>query len=449
MRVVVSHTNADLDALACLVAATRLYEGAVAVGGSSLSPPVHRFLALHKDRFPLLGPEEVDPTEVEEVIVVDVRDSRRLTDAREYFEHASRVVAWDHHPATQWDVEIDEEHVEPVGACITLLLERLREEGHQIPPEEATLFLLGLYADTGRLSYTATRQRDVEAAAFLIGRGAQLKIVNRYLRHELSAEQSGLLVELLANVEEISIDQVEVAVSTASMHKTVRGASTIVQQVMELGGHDAIFGVLHFRKNKRVQIIGRSRVSYVDVGQILGEFGGGGHRGAGAASLKKTDPESVVARLDELLRGTPLRPTRVADIMTPQVRYLCHDTSLGDAKQQLTSWGITGAPVMRDGELSGILSIRDVTRAERGDNLQLPVSSHMSHEVLCVDSQEPIEDALEMMTGRDVGRMPVTRDGEVVGIVTRTDLLRLLYMKVRDDSDLDTESDGRLSEIKK
>lgn len=436
MKIIVTHSNADLDALACMVAAMRLYDGAFAVGGASLSPAVHRFLALHKDHYPLVAPDDVAAEDVEEVIVVDVRDRRRLRDVEHILARNPPIIAWDHHPSSDWDVDAYEEHVEPVGACVTLLVEQLIERGITITPDEATLYLLGLYSDTGRLSYTNTRSRDLRIAARLIEMGARLKIVNRYLRHTLSDEQSSLLVDLLAAVREISIDSVEIAITSAQMHKTISGASTVVQQVMELGGHDAIFGVLRFDKNDRVQIIGRSRVSYVDIGELMKEFGGGGHRGAGASSVKGVEVEEVVDRLEILLRRAPLHPTRVREIMSSPVMYLEHDVSLGDAGALLGQWGFSGAPVLRDGRFSGVLSKRDVERAKRADALDLPVSSHMAHQVTCVQHDEPIEDALELMTVADVGRMPVMDDGEMVGIVTRTDLIRLLYMKTRDDSDL-------------
>jgi tRNA nucleotidyltransferase (CCA-adding enzyme) len=110
--------------------------------------------------------------------------------------------------------------------------------------------------------------------------------------------------------------------------------------------------------------------------------------------------------------------------------------TLGEAGELFERQSISGAPVERDGEISGIVSRRDVRRAARSNNLDLPVASHMSHELVSVDQQEPVEDVLALMTRHDVGRLPVTRDGEVVGLVTRTDIIRALYMKAWDDVDL-------------
>lgn len=436
-RIVISHHNADLDALASMVAATHLFEDTVAVGGSLVSPPVKRFLALHKDHFPIVSFKNVDPEAVEEVIVVDVRDRRRLKEFKDLLGAASRVVTWDHHPDGEHDIEADENIVEPVGACVTLLVQRLLEKGHEIEPAEATLYLLGIYSDTGRLSFSTTRPIDVEMAAELLKRGASLKVVNRYLRRQYTKEQSELLVSLMSSSHEISVDSVEVAFCTAEAPKFVRGASSVVQQVLELGGHDAVFGVLHFEKNDRVQIIARSRVSYLDVGNVMAKFGGGGHRGAAAATVKDRALDDVVDELKQILRDVPMLPTRVEAMMSTPVHTVDHDEDMSAVLAKFDEWGITGAPVMRDGNLVGVISRRDLERAENADKLELPAGSHMTHEVRTIDYREPVEDTLEMMTAEDIGRLPVTRDGKIVGIITRTDLLRELYMKTRDDSDLE------------
>ena len=439
MKVVIPHHNADLDALACVVAATRLYSGCVGVMPSLVSPPVHRYLALHKDHYPLISVNDFDPAEVAEVVVVDVRDRRRLKDFEAIFEKAERVVVYDHHPSSEHDLDADELTVEPLGACVTLLIERLRAAGETISAEEATLFMLGIYADTGRLSFSRTTPRDVEAAAYLLSCGAHLKVVNRYLRRQYDDDQQELLVALMASAEETSVEGVEVAFAEATTASFVRGASSAVEQVLEFGGHDALFGIVRFEKNDRVQVIGRSRVSYVDVGAILSQLGGGGHPGAAAATFKKATIPEVREKLMALLREHPMHPVRVADIMSSPVHFLQHDTTLRETADCFREWVVTGAPVLRDGELCGVISRRDVLKAQKADKLDLPVSSHMTHQVTCVAHDEPIEDTLELMTAEDIGRMPVTKDGEIAGIVTRTDLIRRLYMKQRDDSDLEFE----------
>jgi tRNA nucleotidyltransferase (CCA-adding enzyme) len=76
-----------------------------------------------------------------------------------------------------------------VGACTTLIRRRAARAQRRIKPIHATLLLLGIYEDTGSLTYTGTTPRDVRAAAFLLDQGASLQILSRYLNPPLSDEQ--------------------------------------------------------------------------------------------------------------------------------------------------------------------------------------------------------------------------------------------------------------------
>ncbi|WP_168211023.1 CBS domain-containing protein [Persicimonas caeni] len=427
MRAIITHANADLDALACLVLARRLYGDAICLRNHTVSMPVRRFLALHKDELDLKRVSDIDISTIEEVIVVDVRDGRRLDEYSELLESASRVVVWDHHPATEHDIDAGETHIEPVGACATLLCERLREEGIELNEAEATVALLGIYADTGSLSFDATSPRDVEAAAHLLRAGGKLSVVNRYMQQRFTPEQQELLVSMMPNTEEYTVKAVDIAIAKGEARRYVRSAAEVVDDIMRLGGHDAIFGVIGFDKGKRVQVVGRSRVPYVNVGQILSQMGGGGHAGAAAATFKKQTIDEVVASLKELLETSELQPTRVSDLMSSPVETIARDISLAEALELLERWHVTGAPVLRDGELEGIISRRDIDRAAEGDKLDLPVASHMSHNPVVIAPDEPIEDALEQMTQQDIGRMPVCDGQRMVGIISRSDILRRLY----------------------
>lgn len=443
MRIIITHANADLDALASLVCARQLYGDAVCVQSRNVSRPVRRYLGLHKDAANLLRAEDIDPDQVTEIVVVDVRDARRLEEFEAFFTPEKRVVVYDHHPAGAHDIEADEVHVEPVGACATLLCERLRDAGKALTPWEATLALLGIYADTGSLSYDGTTARDLDAAAWLLRQSASLAVVHRYMQQRFSPEQVQLLTQMMHDCEEISHVGVEIAVRIGRAPDVVRSAADVVEDLMRLGGQDAIFGVIGFERGQRVQVVGRSRVPYIDVGEILGAMGGGGHPGAAAASFKGRSVEDVVAELKAVVLAADFAPVRVADLMSSPVQVIGRDVSLADARALLARWNFSGAPVRAldgaDGAASdrpvdcrlveGIISRRDIERAEAAGKLDLPVASHMSHEIVRIAADEPLEDALEIMTRNDVGRLPVYQGARLVGIITRSDILRRLYAR--------------------
>ena len=427
MDVIVTHASADLDAVASLIGANRLYEEAVCLKNTQVSKLTQRYVSLHRDMLPLTSPKEIDLDAVGTVIVVDNRKQSRLSEFTEIIDAAERVVVYDHHRPSGEDIRADEVHVEPVGACATLLCEAIDERDIELDAREATLMLLGIYADTGRLSFSSTTARDVEAAAYLLRKGAKLSVVNRYLRGQFTRDQRRLLTELLTDERILDVSAAEITLAIADAEEYVEGASEVVEYVMEMSGAEAMFAIVDFDDGKRIQVIGRSRVPYVDVGEILTEFGGGGHPGAAGATFKDSTSDEVADRLESVLREADIDPTTVRDLMSSPVHIVDRDISLADCRAKFDHWDISGAPVVTDGEIEGIISRRDIRRAERQHKLELPVSSHMSHEAVTVEPDMSLESALELMTEDEIGRLPILDDGRLVGIVTRTDILDRLY----------------------
>lgn len=432
MKLITSHDTTDFDALASCVALQRLFPGAAIGLPGGVAPNVHQYLALHTDRFPTKRCDALDLSEVDLLIVTDVRRRSRLGHVESVIDRAVtnrrsvRIVVWDHHPSSVDDLHADEEHVQPVGAVTTLLVEELRARGLPLDREEATLFSLGIHEDTGSLAYARSSSRDASALAWLLGQGAQTRLLQRFLRPSLDPLERKLLVQLLDVVADVPRHGASIGLAIVETEEAPSGLADVTMEAFRVLPHDALFCVYHLR-NGKTHVIGRAQANTVPVGAILQSLGGGGHAGAGSAVLRDVPLADVVRRLHEGLEACCRRPQFVRDLMSSPVRTVTPDISLSELGLSLQEWGHTGAPVVRQGKLVGVISRRDVERAQREDREDLPVSSCMAHQVKTVGPEAPLAEALELMQTHNIGRLPVVEGTRVVGILSREDVLGYLY----------------------
>lgn len=132
-------------------------------------------------------------------------------------------------------------------------------------------------------------------------------------------------------------------------------------------------------------------------------------------------------------------PKFVREIMTSDVTTLEHDAKLLDAALLMRSSGFRHLPVVKEGRLVGVLSDRDVQRAspsmfskispEEYNQLfeTTPIVKVMARDPTAVSPDTTVQEVVQLMFEHKFGSVPVV-DGEqrLVGIVTTTDLLRIL-----------------------
>jgi acetoin utilization protein AcuB len=121
----------------------------------------------------------------------------------------------------------------------------------------------------------------------------------------------------------------------------------------------------------------------------------------------------------------------VRDIMRRPAIAVSADTTLREAYRVMESNAIRHLPVLRSGELVGVVTDRDLRLATSalGPSPRAPgtaVSEIMSGGPLTADGADPVEDAARTMRQRKIGCLPVVEDGRVVGIITGLDLLDAL-----------------------
>lgn len=425
MEIIVPHINTDLDAIGAAVGVQILYPGALIVLPGSASPLAEEFISLHRYNIRVATPREVSLDQVTRTIVVDTADPARLGKLAEV-ARGTEVHLYDHHPPEPDDLGVALEVRAQVGATCTLVAELLEEAGAPVSPLQATAMLLGIYADTGALSFMGTTARDARAAAFLLQKGANLRAVNRFVDPNLSPEQQALLYQMQQRARWLTVHGARIRLFEAETPEYVGGLSLVVHLLQDIQPAHALFAVV--RMGSRVYLVGRSEVPWVHVGRVMAAFGGGGHRQAGSAVVKSADLQAVSGELAAVLAACVDRPVLARDIMSSPVKSVLPSRSVREAERIMLRYGHSGLPVVgEDGKLCGIVSLRDVTKARRHGLEHAPVKGIMVRNVVTVTPETPLDEIQDLMVQKDIGRVPVVDGTNLVGIVTRSDLLELLY----------------------
>jgi tRNA nucleotidyltransferase (CCA-adding enzyme) len=179
-----------------------------------------------------------------------------------------------------------------------------------------------------------------------------------------------------------------------------------------------------------VQLIARSTSDKIDVSGIAAHFGGGGHPRAAAALIKSGDRDSILAETLEILPDYIQPAITVAQIMSRAPQVLTPDTPVQEAAERMQRYGYEGYPVVEDGKIIGLLTRRGVDRA-LAHKLNLTAASLMEAGDTHVHPDQSIELLQTVMTDTGWGQIPVVdpESHQIVGIVTRTDLLKTLAPK--------------------
>ena len=427
MQIVTTHKNADFDAFASVVAATLLFPEALAVLPKTLNPNVKAFLSIHKDLFETHTPGEIDLKRVQRLIVVDASSWNRLDrmdalKARKGLE----ILVWDHHIETG-TIHAGRSCIEAVGATTTLLVRELRRQRRILTPMQATLLLAGIYEDTGNLTFPSTRAEDAHAAGWLMERKADLNILNTFLKPAYSEKHKAILFQMLQHAKRSRIKGHSVSINTVAVEGHVDSLAVIVRMYLEILNVDAAFGIFAEASKSRCMVIGRSQIEGLDVGSIMRRMGGGGHPRAGSAQIKGASPDAVEQRILELIRGNQQASVPISDLMSFPVQTVTPETRMEEVALMLRTKGITGIPVVNGERVVGMISRRDFRKMRKVSHIKAPVRAFMAADVLTIAPDKSPTQAAQLMVKHDVGRLPVVDNGRVIGIITRSDLMRYFY----------------------
>ena len=427
MDLIVSHVNADFDCLGSLAAAGRLYPDALLCFPGSQEKNLREFSACHADLIPpLVRPKDLDLSRISRLIIVDCQQASRIGPFAELIGRPGlEVHCYDHHPITPDSVPFSAGVVRPCGATATILVALLKERGIEPTPAEATLLLLGIHEDTGRLLFPTTTPEDYRAVAWLLERGARLHLADEILSPELTTEQVKLLHDLLDSLKTSEVAGVRLSVAHASRPWYVGDIAGLAHMMRDMENLDVL--LLAVAMADRVHLVARSRVPEVDVGELLRGFGGGGHASAASATVKGEALQSVLERLDRSLL-LAVRPRRtVGQVMSSPVQTMEAVASVQEARDLLVRYNYSAMPVVQQGQVLGIITRKLAEKTVYHGLGDRPVTEVMHTAILRATPETPLNALMDHMVGGDRRFVPVFEHDQLVGVVTRTDLLRHLH----------------------
>jgi CBS domain-containing protein/anti-sigma regulatory factor (Ser/Thr protein kinase) len=125
---------------------------------------------------------------------------------------------------------------------------------------------------------------------------------------------------------------------------------------------------------------------------------------------------------------------RVQEVMTGDLKALSPDMTMSEALEMFRSARISGAPVVQDGKLLGVISLEDLIRCLTIGDLEAKVANYMSRSLITVRSTEPVINALQLFVDTRHGRLPVLdEDDKPIGILTKGDITMGLLKALQRD----------------
>ncbi len=123
---------------------------------------------------------------------------------------------------------------------------------------------------------------------------------------------------------------------------------------------------------------------------------------------------------------------RVSEFMSTPPITLTKDAHLTDAKTLMRDHGISGIPIVDDNrKLLGLISLENIIIALEKGYIDDPIEKRMITDVVSVLEDMDVSTVMGYLMNHTYGRYPVTnRDNEVVGVITKGDLMEYLYAKL-------------------
>jgi tRNA nucleotidyltransferase (CCA-adding enzyme) len=425
MNIAFGHTNMDLDCLGSLILVKKLFPDFALVKSKLIHPVAGNLYNLYRHYFDFLNPKDIEGEHIENIIIVDTCSAGRV---KEYFSYIRdsdpKIRIIDHHHTEDCDILGAEIEGAAWGANTSYLGKLAMDQGISLQPEEATIALTGIYADTGRLIYDNVHREDFEVAAWLLDKGASLKLVKSFLETIIEDDQILILNQLLLSVYTKNMQGHEILLSYLEIEEQVPGLAAVVEKVMDIEHPDAYFAFFYIPKTKTTLLIARSQKARIDLHELLHAYGGGGHQLAGSLKIDRREGPAFFDEFCAYLEKSLTPATRARDMMNRDIRTINENSGLLEASLFLEEANLTGVPVMNDQKrLTGFLSLRDIMKGRRAGQMHAPVKAYMTRNIISSDGSVTMREVERIFYKHHIGHLPIVENDRLVGILSARDYL--------------------------
>ncbi|RTZ99684.1 MAG: polya polymerase [Deltaproteobacteria bacterium] len=437
LSIITTHINADFDAMAAMLAAQKLYPDARVVFPGSQDKNLRNFFIT--SMVYLLNITDINQIDFEaicHIVLVDTRQPSRIGRFAEVLNKPGlQIHIYDHHPDMTGDIKGALEIIEPVGATTTILTETIQARKIDISSDEATIMCLGIYEDTGSFTFSSTTKRDLTAAAYLVGKGANLNLVADLIAREITTEQVGILNDMIQGITTHNINDLEVVLTTVKTDRYIPDFAFLVHKMVNMENYDSIFALAQMEN--KIYIVGRSRVSDIDVGAILGYLGGGGHAAAASATIRDKTLTQTKHDLIQILQDTIESNRRAENLMSAPAIQVDAGATCRQASGLLNRYNINALIVVKSTDFKtaclGYITRQIIEKAVYHQLGEVPVREYMNTDMAIVHPDAPLFEIQEKIITNKQRIMPVIENNQIIGVITRTDLLNALIHQAKNN----------------
>lgn len=424
---ITSHINADCDAFSAMLGAGLLYPDSDLLFPGTQENSLAQLYKSVTDEYGFVKATEIDWKEYDRLVLVDTRQKNRLPHIAGLLSKPNlQIDIWDHHPASPNDLEGQFNRISSAGSTTSIICEELQKRNITVTPAQATLLGLGIYGDTGSFTFSSTTRTDFLAAAWLVSQGMDVTRVNDMACHELTGAHIHVLNSLLETSQTYIINNIPIVIAEAAPETYLENFAVLAQKLMEIEKYTALF-VLGLMGD-RIQIVGRSLTDKVNVAKVCAKLGGGGHAYAASACVRDKAMNEVREKILNLL-ADQLNPQKTArDYMSAPAIGISSDAPLKDADALMLHFGLKAIPVFIPATkiCAGLITAQTAARATAHGLGDEPLGEYMQRRVFTLPPDAHMTDIADIIINQRQRLVPVVENDNVIGVVTRTDLINLL-----------------------